>query len=100
MQRGYIGKVLPLAMILNEMRDIGDGIYFDAPHENKTTPNNCGTTQKRPPKGCKEYFFNKEGEFFNGEGRPILKSETVFYCHATNDKNAIRKFNNRTLINL
>jgi hypothetical protein len=44
-----------------------------------------------PPKGTKEYFFNIEGEFSTER---MLKTECVFKCFATNDKNAIRKFNN------
>lgn len=49
---------------------------------------------KRPPNGCKEYFFNSNGEYST---KQMLKSETVFKCFAVNDKNAIRKFNNRNL---
>jgi len=47
------------------------------------------------PKGCKEYFFNKEGEFYNGvDGRPpILKTDVVFSCVASSNKSAIKKFN-------
>jgi hypothetical protein len=39
-------------------------------------------------KGCKEYFFNKEGKF------STIESEIVFKCVAVNDKSAIKKFNN------
>lgn len=42
------------------------------------------------PNGCKTYFFNSSGEFTNGSMR---KDECVFVCHASNDKNAIKKFN-------
>jgi len=50
--------------------------------------------EKIPPSGCKEYFFKSNGEFYAGEGRPMLKSETVFHCIALNNKNAKKKFNN------
>lgn len=46
--------------------------------------------QPRPPKGTKEYFFNQYGEFST---ESMLKSEVVFKCRASNDKNAVRKFN-------
>jgi hypothetical protein len=46
--------------------------------------------QPRPPKGTKEYFFNQYGDFST---ESMLKSEVVFKCWASNDKNAVRKFN-------
>lgn len=49
--------------------------------------------QHRPPSGTKEYFFNDQGEFATTGTRPMLRSETVFWCYAINDKNAKRKFN-------
>ena len=93
---GYIGSILPLAMMLNEMNKMDEQIYLEEKPSNKLKPTDIEIVQlqKRPAKGCKEYFFNKQGKFYNGEGRPMLRSESVFYCHATNDKNAIRKFNN------
>ncbi len=52
--------------------------------------------QAPPPKGCKEYWFNAEGRFYNGDGtRPILKTEVVFYCVASSDKKAREKFDKR-----
>jgi hypothetical protein len=50
-------------------------------------------TPKQPPipKGCKEYFFNAQGEFSTERMR---KDECVFICVASNDKNAKKKFNN------
>jgi hypothetical protein len=44
---------------------------------------------KPVPKGCKEYFFNQDGEFSTTK---MLKSECVFKCVAINDKTAIEKF--------
>lgn len=41
------------------------------------------------PKGTKEYFFNNDGEFST---KSMLKTECVFKCVASNDKNAKRKF--------
>lgn len=49
--------------------------------------------QSKPPKGCKEYWFNKNGGFYDGEnGHPMRRDESVFYCHASNEKNARKKF--------
>jgi hypothetical protein len=46
------------------------------------------------PKGCKQYFFNQEGDFITLAG--IMPPEyIVFQCYALNDGNAIRKFKNR-----
>lgn len=42
------------------------------------------------PKGCKEYFFNIDGDY---SIESMLKTETVFYCIASNNKVAVRKFN-------
>lgn len=42
------------------------------------------------PKGCKEYFFAIDGRFSTEK---MLRSECVFKCVASNEKNAIRKFN-------
>lgn len=41
------------------------------------------------PKGCKEYFFNQDGDFSTER---MLKSECVFKCVASNDKTAKKKF--------
>jgi hypothetical protein len=41
------------------------------------------------PKGCKQYFFNDKGEFSTEK---MLKSEVIFKCIASNDKNAVKKF--------
>jgi hypothetical protein len=54
-------------------------------------------TPKQPPipKGCKEYFFNIEGEFSTEQMR---KDECVFKCIASNDRVAWEKFNKKVLI--
>jgi hypothetical protein len=64
-----------------------------AQNSNSIQPKDIDTTPI--PKGCKEYFFNKEGEFYNGvDGRPpILKTDVVFSCVASSNKSAIKKFN-------
>lgn len=46
--------------------------------------------EKRPPKGCKEYFFNEGGEYSTDK---MLISETIFKCFAINNKSALKKFN-------
>ena len=52
--------------------------------------------QTKPANGCKEYWFTDDGRYHNGNNNHerITKAETVYYCHASNDRNAIRKFNN------
>ena len=46
---------------------------------------------KYVPKGAKQYFFNDDGEFSTDHMR---KTECVFDCVASNDRNAMRKFYN------
>jgi hypothetical protein len=48
--------------------------------------------EPKTPKGTKEYFFNSEGEYSN-DG--MLRIDIVFKCYAINEKNALRKYNNR-----
>ena len=48
--------------------------------------------QKPIPKGMKLYFFNIEGEYSTDH---MLKTDVVFECFASNDKNAIKKFNKK-----
>lgn len=60
--------------------------YDDPPKDRPYIPR-----EKECPKGAKNYWFNKHGEFDNER---MLKSETVFHCFARDDKNAKRKFNN------
>ena len=44
------------------------------------------------PKGCKEYHFDKDGNYPNQWG--INNGESIFNCIASNDKVAFRKFEN------
>lgn len=46
---------------------------------------------KYVPTGTKQYFFNNDGEFSTTSMR---KTECVFDCVASNDRNALRKFYN------
>ena len=46
---------------------------------------------KHVPTGTKQYFFNDDGEFSTTHMR---KTECVFDCVASNDRNAMRKFYN------
>lgn len=60
-------------------------------HNNNDVIDRCKIEPKKIiPKGCKEYFFTKSGAMFitykpNGY-------EVVFECFASNDKNALKKF--------
>jgi hypothetical protein len=53
--------------------------------------------EAKPPKGTKQYFFNIDGIHSTVK---MLKTECVFTCHARDDKNAERKFNNWKKYNL
>lgn len=72
---------------------------MDNPHYRGDGTQNSGGSSPAPyvprekecPKGAKNYWFNKHGEFDNDR---MLKSEVVFHCFARDDQNAIRKFNN------
>jgi hypothetical protein len=96
MNRNTYLQLAGLGLLLSEMQNIDNSIYSDNKPKNKLSPDEIviDNFQKKPPKGCKEYFFNKDGEFTNGEEGQIRmrRDETVFYCHASNDKNAKRKF--------
>ena len=88
---GMKGKLGILAVMAEMMASSG---Y--AKNSNSISPKDIDTTPKQPPipKGCKEYFFNKEGEFYNGvDGRPpILKTDVVYSCVASSNKSAKKKF--------
>jgi len=51
----------------------------------------CEKTPK-PPKGCKEYFFDKDGNIVECDESHGDDSVVIFKCWAINDKNAIRKY--------
>ena len=73
--KGYLAMVMAMSMVAGQMPVSIEG----APIKR----------EKRPPSGCKEYFFNVNGEFSTEK---MLKTECVFTCFAINDKNATRKF--------
>lgn len=70
------------------MGDMGRG--------NDLRPEDIDTHPAQPviPKGCKEYWFNTNGGFSNGDfnTRPILKTDVVYYCIASSDAAAKKKF--------
>ena len=72
------------AMVLLAGMTIDDGLNF-----NEKLSIIRGEKRKIIPNGCNEYFFNKKGKFSTVS---MLKTETVFTCVASNDKNAYRKF--------
>ena len=84
--KGKLGMLAAMAMMFE---NTGFAQSSLKPKDIDTT-----TVQVPIPKGCKEYFFNKEGEFYNGvDGRPpILKTDVVFKCVATSNKSAKKKF--------
>ena len=42
------------------------------------------------PKGCKKYFFRKDGSF---ENFPLFEVDAFFTCIAMSDTKALKKFN-------
>lgn len=80
--KGKLGMLAAMAMM------------FDSPGFSQGNRKQLDFTPKEAPipKGCKEYWFNSEGRFYNGDGtRPILKTEVVFHCIAASDKSAKKK---------
>lgn len=62
-----------------------------------STPREYSTKKEKPkkqiiPKGCKQYHFRKSGIFETTENM-WDDIEYIFSCYASNDKNAIKKFN-------
>ena len=80
--------LLAMAMLINQPGSFSHNPINDLPD-----------APKDPviPKGCKEYFFNIDGEYST---ECMRKSETVFKCIASNNKVAIRKFNSWKLKNV
>lgn len=79
------GKLFPALLLASSLSSNKDLFDFD---NIDSIP-----IQPKPPKGYKEYWFNEEGEFSNGDGEvKMLKTETVFYCYAHNDTSAKKKF--------
>ncbi len=84
--KGLLAAMIPLAL----MSENGFG---QLDNNSKLSEADIDFDPKQPPipKGCKEYFFNKNGGFSN---RYMRHDELVFKCVASNDKSAIRKFHN------
>jgi hypothetical protein len=89
---GMLGNIMALALMAESFDQ--SFLADDKKGTNKLTPKDIDTTPKqtRPAAGCKEYWFNKNGGFYNGECRPMRRDESVFYCHAINDNSAKKKF--------
>lgn len=85
----HLGMLAAFAMMSAQTGNRNNNPYNDIPVDDIPVDDK----QSKPPKGCKEYWFNKNGGFSNG-GNSMRKDEAVFYCHASNDKNAKKKFNN------
>jgi len=89
---GMLANIMALALMAESFYQ--SFLVDDNKGTNKLNQKDIDTTPKqtRPAAGCKEYWFNKNGGFYNGEGRPMRRDESVFYCHAINDKSAKKKF--------
>ena len=70
-----------MAMLINQPDSFSHNPIYELP---------SATKDPIIPKGCKEYWFDKNGELPNWAGR----GDVVFKCVAANEKSAIRKFNN------
>lgn len=67
-------------------------IMFDPRSFGQGQPENkidFSPANKPVPKGCKEYWFNKNGGFSTEKMR---HDKIVFKCHALNDNSAKKKF--------
>ena len=86
------GKLLPFLLIAE---GLDKSFLLDDGKRTNLNPADIDTTPKQtiPAAGCKEYWFNKNGGFADGVNSRMRKDESVFYCHAINDKSAKRKFN-------
>lgn len=79
-------KHLALLYAMGAMMGSGDNRSSLTPEQIDVTPKDVPI-----PKGCKEYFFNSNGDFSTGK---MLRTECVFKCVAANAKNAVKKFKN------
>jgi len=78
--QGYFGLALAMAMMPEtNFRIENEPKLFEPPKPPK----------KVIPKGCKEYWFFKSGEFSNQ--KPNASYEIVFECIASSDKKAVEK---------
>ena len=75
-----------MGAMLSSMAQTSEREYYDKEHEPNKEP-------KKPiiPNGCKEYHFTRSGRFDTTENM-WNDIDYVFTCVASNDKNAIKKF--------
>jgi len=83
--KGFLGFALAMAALQS------DG-YPSNPNEPIVRTGRKPTNKKEEviPKNCKKYFFTRSGHFFNS--MPTGSYTIVYDCIASNDKNAIKKF--------
>jgi hypothetical protein len=89
--RAMLG-LLGMGMMLSGATDPEMMDYMNREHK----PKNKQPYKPRPtppPNGTNEYFFNSLGEYST---KSMLRTDVVFKCVASNDKNAIRKFCNHS----
>ena len=82
-------KLYTMAMMgamLSSMTQTSKREYYEKEQERNKEP-------KKPiiPKGCKEYHFTRSGRFDTTENM-WNDIDYIFTCVASNDKNAIKKF--------
>jgi len=85
-----LSEYMALAMSMAMMSDTSR--FGNVDRNDKPWGDVSGEVFRVCPKGCKEYFFNDNGEFSTDHMR---RSECVFTCYAINNKSAIKKFNKR-----
>ena len=92
MRKGYIGLLGAMAMMGNV------GLYDD--DKNSLTPSRIDVQPKRKiiPNGAKQYFFDKDGHWDNGEESSVLTDNRVFDCIARTDAKAVDKFKKWKLV--
>lgn len=81
--RHNVAALLGMALAMGE----GQGMMFTG-RDNEVFV--MQPKEEKPPRGTKEYFFNKEGLCLE---RGMRKEDCVFKCFAINEKTALKKFN-------
>lgn len=79
-------SILAMATMLGSFAQTSEIDYYGQERKTSSKP-------KEPiiPKGCKEYHFTRSGRFDTTENM-WNDIHYVFSCYASNDKNAVRKF--------
>jgi hypothetical protein len=83
------GKMAMMYGILAYAASTGGNPIYDT-EESKPKESKPKEIKRKPPKGCKEYFFTEGGECFTVR---YEDTEFVFSCYAINIKSAVKKFN-------